>query len=1142
MKKTVYAILVMAAPLLAQCPNQLFLAQNVPLPCTNPIPAREFGQPTLLVPSSPNSVSLNSTAPNLVVGQELYNPSAIAFDSSVTPPHVYVVDTGNNRVLGWSNANNITMGNQADMVLGQPAATGGGFDFTATLPWYPGSPDNVGLNNPTGIAVDAAGNVYVSDSGNNRILRFPTPYQQQAGNVQPDLVIGQKNVASGNSPNLGQSSPSASSLYLSAGTPYTNNRNQNPFPQDPVIQAVIPAALCIDSAGNLWATDPGNNRVLMYSKTTLSAGTQLPAASLVLGQSNFNTNQLPSANVVPTNGSFVEAPTGVAVDTNGNVYVTDSYGRALYYPAPVAQGETAPVILGLPQTQSTIPTYPTQYSLGSISSGGTNVTDTPQCVFTAKNASGGITVYVCDAPQNRVVWYNSMAVPTGAHSPQITGVIGQPGLTQGQINQGQTTPTNQSLAYPTGGAIRPDNGELWVVDQANHRVIVFVPQGGGSFSIASRVLGQLDFNHNGANLLQGRELWLYTPNSIGGGIAVDSTSCTPPSFTAPISCTSPPHLYIADTVNNRVLGFNDARLVGVNSLSQLTQMADIVIGQTDLQHNLANSPNNTTGSPTATGLNDPVGLAVDSQGNLWVADTGNGRVVRFPAPFSQPPGTIQTANLVLGQASLTSYNPSVTQFNMKSPFGLAFMSNGSLVVSDPVANRVLVFAGAGGTLTNAQAATYVIGQTGFGGSSSGGGPTQLNSPRHLSVDSSNRVYVCDYNNSRLTIYNQPTASGPPAASTVSFNGAQPEAIVVSLASGLSWVALSDTVVQLPEFESLQATEEIVQELQQNLPDNNSNQSVPPTLALALDPWDNVIVADGSNRVSFYFPELFYRNAASYSAGLGGQGGAGPTPTMLAEIHPLGNCLPTPCPNFSFPASYSGTAVNSNPPWPTTYTNGGANVQLTVNGYPAPVFRVDAPPYNSGVLVEIPNEAPSSGPANFVLSNPVTGQIYAVATYTMQPASPGIFTTNAEGTGYAAANSLDANGNALGNGINSASNPVPPGGIIGLWLTGAGNVPGLPADGIAPGSAVYTPVVPIVYINGTPAKVLGSAMSPQFPGLWQINVVVPASVVPTSVSPISVYVQLDGFNSTIGGQGTDANPGPDQALTVPNGLITTIYVK
>ena len=109
----------------------------------NTLPTRQFGQPTLLNPP-------NTSAPNLVQGEELFNPTAIAFDTSASPYHVYVVDTGNNRVLGWSNINSLNQGNFADLVLGQPASAAGGFDFTSTLQWGPGTNNSAGLFQPSG--------------------------------------------------------------------------------------------------------------------------------------------------------------------------------------------------------------------------------------------------------------------------------------------------------------------------------------------------------------------------------------------------------------------------------------------------------------------------------------------------------------------------------------------------------------------------------------------------------------------------------------------------------------------------------------------------------------------------------------------------------------------------------------------------------------------------------------------------------------------------------------------------------------------------------------------------------------------------------------------------------------------------------
>src|SRR5271170_1325736 len=65
-------------------------------PQINTFASREFGQPQLLP-------ALNSIAPNLVEGRELYSPLGIAFDTSTTPPILYIADQGNNRVLAYPN-------------------------------------------------------------------------------------------------------------------------------------------------------------------------------------------------------------------------------------------------------------------------------------------------------------------------------------------------------------------------------------------------------------------------------------------------------------------------------------------------------------------------------------------------------------------------------------------------------------------------------------------------------------------------------------------------------------------------------------------------------------------------------------------------------------------------------------------------------------------------------------------------------------------------------------------------------------------------------------------------------------------------------------------------------------------------------
>jgi hypothetical protein len=197
-------------------------------------------------------------------------------------------------------------------------------------------------------------------------------------------------------------------------------------------------------------------------------------------------------------------------------------------------------------------------------------------------------------------------------------------------------------------------------------------------------------------------------------LAIDSTGDTP-------------HLYVSDPCNNRVLGFKDARTVVP------TAKADIVIGQPDMQTALCNYPSGNLNHPTQSGLCDPIGLLVDSGGNLYVADAGNGRVLRFPAPFKNL-GTLPAADRVVGQAGFSSTNPGPGAALMAQPYGLAFSGVNGLLVSDMQFNRVLYFPMANGDLTSPQGetATKVFGQPDISKSVQPGSDTaSMNAPHHI---------------------------------------------------------------------------------------------------------------------------------------------------------------------------------------------------------------------------------------------------------------------------------------------------------------------------------------------------------------------------------------------------------------------------
>ncbi len=180
-------------------------------------------------------------------------------------------------------------------------------------------------------------------------------------------------------------------------------------------------------------------------------------------------------------------------------------------------------------------------------------------------------VYVADSGNNRIVKYDTPdkwsteCVFTG--TPCASGtLISPPGILFIGQPSGQTTKANQggvpsasTFAQPVSLAFQ--GTDLGVGDAANNRVLD-LPQQGGTYPSATKVLGQIDFTYNAPNLIEGRELFIYDPASrqAAAGIAVDTTS-------------DPPHLYIADTYNNRILGFKDARKVKPGDT------ADIIIVQ-----------------------------------------------------------------------------------------------------------------------------------------------------------------------------------------------------------------------------------------------------------------------------------------------------------------------------------------------------------------------------------------------------------------------------------------------------------------------------------------------------------------------------------------------------------------------------------
>ena len=1010
------------------------LAQTTTNPY-NPLPTRIIGQSRVTPVTNGN--------PNYVEGAEMFSPFAVAFDSSSTPPVLYVADSFNNRVLAYRNPAAAQKGAAADLIIGQQ-------DQYSTIPQGPGQNPSVrlseGFSLPSALAVDAQGNLYIADSSNNRVLRYPRPFDQQSTVLQADLVIGQADLQTGTSANRGFKSPTNVSLSITG----------------------LHAGLLIDpKTGDLWVSDAGNNRVLRFPANQLAPYTHDPTADAVLGQSDFNTGTFVfGTDTTQLNKQVLALPSGLAFDSVGRLYICDNLARVTVWVPPFsATANRATRVLGVVATSD--------QPVSAFKLGGTQSSNfaPPEGLFTIGN-----NLWVIDTPNHRIVRYDpfeSWAAETkDVPSPAATLVVGQSGFNGVQANRGSRTDASANAFASPGGGVYSGT-DVWIADSGNNRVLGF-PASGGAIAVADKLFGQTEFYQSGINHVGPNGFYFSAISStLGGSVAVDYSA-------------NPPRLYLADPGNNRVLGYPDARNVKAGD------SATIVIGQLDFQHASVNIPSGDALQTSDTGLRSPAGVAVDASGNLWVADSGNGRVLRFPRPFDLGTGQ-QRANLVLGQLSLFGQpqTDQATSTQTRNPWGMAFLFDGSVFVSDPASNRVLLFRKpAGGDFRSGQAAIGVYGQRDFTANLGGITLDKLNGPRFISTDTDDRLYVADTGNNRITIYRQQATqqpSGIPATATI--DGLQgPIGVQVSPLSGYIWVANTNgsTALRYPQFIDYQLDPTV-------LPD--VLQSVNP-LFIALDPQDNPIVTEAINRISFYYPRLTFQSAANQSS-------RALAPGMVADI-----VLPQ--------GSYvtDGT-TNTTIPWPKSL----ADIEVVVNGVIAPITDVQP----TKLRMQVPKDTPI-GQADFVVRHTSNGQVVASATFTTDIAAPGFYTIGGNPGGAIVAKNPDGSDNG-------PNNAVKRGDVISLFGTGLGLVSNQPDDGAAPADKADAPdsIQNLIFTNrvtdlkGT-IKYFG--LAPGQVGAFQLDLVVPANALPLQANPV-VFTYKD-LRSNLGPGGSTVS--------------TTVYVK
>jgi sugar lactone lactonase YvrE len=312
------------------------------------------------------------------LGALFNNPQAVTVDSK---GNIYVSDSFNGLIRL------VTPAAAVSTFAGTPSAIGFVNGPAASAQFYA----------PSGSVFDAQGNLYVSDFGNN-VIRKITP-----GGIVSTFagsgVAGYRNGA-------------VDSAHL---------KN----PSDSLAMFNSPQGLAIDAAGNIYVADRGNNvirKILPTGRTVTFAGTR--TAGFIDG-----TDELASFN----------NPTGVAVDVNGNVYVTDQGNSSL---REITPGEVVSTLVGGP-LQLSLLNYPSAITIDKT--GNLYLVDEGGRIFEYTPAK---VLYILAGTSNNSGFVNGAGTAASFNNPQ-------------------------------GIAVDP-NGNIYVADQGNNciRLITVTTQGG----------------------------------------------------------------------------------------------------------------------------------------------------------------------------------------------------------------------------------------------------------------------------------------------------------------------------------------------------------------------------------------------------------------------------------------------------------------------------------------------------------------------------------------------------------------------------------------------------------------------------------------------------------------------------------------
>ena len=440
----------------------------------------------------------------------------------------------------------------------------------------PGPANTEPLWNPTGLAIDGHGNIYIADSGNNTIRMVDT-----SGNL--------KTVA-------GTSKPCTQGR-CGDGNLATNARLNGP------------QGVAVDAAGNIYIADTGDNRVRMVQAAT---------GNIVAFAGNWNVSICSNPTEPCGDGGSAKlanlnGPMAVAVDKKNNVYIADSGDNRVRVVVP--KGHIINAFAGNGTT-----CVPSTAACGDGGSALSASMGPPRGVAIDHLGS----VYIADARDNRIRTVSSGTITTFAGTG-VRGFAGDSGSAKTAI-----------LAGP-GGVWVDASENVYISDTGNQSIR----------KVSSGIINTV----------------------LGGGNGGDGNAPLAAQFANPyaIALDSVGDFFVADTNNNRI------RMVSGNTIST-------VVG-----NGLANYTGD-NGPPAAASLNGPQGVALDPSGNIFIADSLN-RVIREVSSGTIST-IVGTGHPCTPSTGTCGDGGSASSAWLTNPTTTALDSGGNIFIADPPTHRV----------------------------------------------------------------------------------------------------------------------------------------------------------------------------------------------------------------------------------------------------------------------------------------------------------------------------------------------------------------------------------------------------------------------------------------------------------------------